>query len=308
MKLTRINTRFIFSLTSTALIAGNAAFAQLGQSEWQTPGGGSTSTSNSAPAQGLGQSDWQTPSGNSGGGGQSQLGQSGWQQPPGQQQLQQFQTAPQQQQQQPQQLGQSNWQQPASSNQLGQSDWQQPAAPANNQLGQSGWQQPAPSQPLQGSASTTTTLGDALKSGQGNSANSDIDPAAAAMMMSQLNGGANGAGMNMGATGGAMNPAAMMMGGGMGGADPMAAMSQLAPALGALMMVMPNNNNGMNTGMPSSRPFTGGFAVPRRSGTVYNNNNNGGIGKTVNKVLPPSMVQGMMRQMMYQGMSRAMYH
>jgi hypothetical protein len=100
---------YLFKRSSLALIAtavvltAAPAYAQLGQSEWQTPGGGT------------GQSDWQQPGQSSGGG----LGQSGWQQPG---------------QSSGGGLGQSGWQQPgqSSGDVLGQSGWQQPGSSAGN--------------------------------------------------------------------------------------------------------------------------------------------------------------------------------
>ena len=103
------------------------SFAQLGQSEWQTPGG-------AAPTSQLGQSEWQTPAGSSsqfGTSAGSTFGQEG--------------QAPAFSSGSGSQLGQSEWQTPASSgsSQLGQSQWQTPAASSSpSQLGQSGWQLP----------------------------------------------------------------------------------------------------------------------------------------------------------------------
>jgi len=104
------------------LVLEPAAQAQLGQSDWQSPGSAGVSPSSQGqaaaapsnwqqPSGQLGQSDWQQPS-------SGRTGQSNWQPPSGQ-------------------LGQSDWQQP-SSGRTGQSNWQQP----NGQLGQSDWQQP----------------------------------------------------------------------------------------------------------------------------------------------------------------------
>ena len=224
-------------------------------------------------SQDLGQSDWQTPS-SSGGGASPQsapLAQSDWQQPgaSAQQQQQQQQQQQVQQVQQPQQMQQmQQMPQPQQQAQIQQQLFQQAQQqPQQQQVTQSDWQTPN---------SSSQTLGDAMQSGTAGSGNSDIDPAAAAMMMNQLKGGVSASGTG-GASNGAFNPGAMM-GGGASGADPMAAMSQqFAPALNALMQVMPSNNNGMNMGAPvSSTPFTGGFAVPRRSNVVRSNNNSGG--------------------------------
>jgi hypothetical protein len=199
------------------------------------------------------------------------------------------------------------------------------------QQGQSGWQQPAANtqaiQPvdsratpkLQASATATKTLGDALQQEQhapsGNNAqpfNPDIDPNAAAMMMNQLQGGvsasstAGGAG-NIGGAGGngggaPMDPGAALMGAlaGGGGGDALNSLSQsLAPALMMMMEVMPGPGQGAPAGgLPTFGQTSQMGYAPRpmvRRAAPSN---------PLGNIIP----SGMVRSLMYQGVSRAMYH
>ncbi len=297
--------------------------SSLGQSQWQQP--------SSSPSP-LGQSQWQQPSSSP-----SPLGQSQWQQPSsspsslGQSQWQQPSSSPSP-------LGQSQWQQPSSSpSSLGQSQWQQPSSSPSS-LGQSQWQQPAgqgsdqnlsrtaappllqpkdlqavemrakPPQ-LTGSATTTKTLGDALEQEQqsvrstGAVFNQDIDPAAAAMFMNQIKGN-SGTTRGASPTPSAVNPAAALMNAmtGSGGDEELNALSkQMAPALNAIMQIMPASMG------PGQSAVTSGIGLPKfgqyapRPVIQKTNNPIGGI-------LPTNTVRNLLQNAAYQGMSHALNH
>jgi hypothetical protein len=326
----------------TGSSGGAASGSSLGQSGWQTPGGSSAQAQTAPqmgqsnwqqPAPSMGQSNWQQPAPSMGQQPAPQMGQSNWQQsapPMGQQpapsmgQSNWQQSAPPMGQQPAPSMGQSNWQQPAA--QSGQSNWQQPAS----QPGQSNWQQPAQSgstfaqndqQPmqqvdsrarpkLQGGATASKTLGDALQQEQqpqGNSTavNPDIDPNAAAMMMNTLQGGvaANGTAGSTGTSGGApaFDPGSALMGALTGGGgDQLNSLTQtLAPALMMMMEVMPGPGQG--------QPAGGGFGLPRfgqQTGPSYARPMARRPSNPVGNIIP----SGMVRSLMYQGVSRAMNH
>jgi hypothetical protein len=140
--------------------------------------------------------------------------------------------------------------------------------------------------------------------------NPDIDPNAAAMMMNQLQGGVSASGTagstgSSGGTGGApaFDPGSALMGALTGGGgDQLNALSQtLAPALMMMMEVMPGPGQG--------GPGAGGLGLPRFGQTGV-----GGGGYARPMVRRPSnpvsniIPSGMVRSLMYQGVSRAMNH
>jgi hypothetical protein len=323
--------------TSGGSSASQQPGPQMGQSDWQQPAAQPGQSNWQQPAPQMGQSNWQQPA--------AQSGQSNWQQPtsqPGQSNWQQ--PAPPMGQQSAPPMGQSNWQQPAA--QSGQSNWQQPAPPMGQQpapqMGQSNWQQPAaqsgqsnwqqPAQngstfaqndqqpiqqvdsrarpKLQGGATASKTLGDALQQEQqpqGNSTavNPDIDPNAAAMMMNTLQGGvaANGTAGSTGTSGGApaFDPGSALMGALTGGGgDQLNSLTQtLAPALMMMMEVMPGPGQG--------QPAGAGFGLPRfgqQTGPSYARPMARRPSNPVGNIIP----SGMVRNLMYQGVSRAMNH